>query len=762
LTTLSAGIKKNDMLNQQNKNLKIFPSISPGETHIYVNNNQIESIPSSIGNYPTLLRLYITANKIKELPVEIGKLKQLQLLLLGNNQISKLPVEIGQLTNLTQLRLENNKLTELPKEIGNLTNLTHLFLENNQISSLPEEIKNLTKLLHLSLDGNPIALPEGYIKTKPQESISFILEQGELEIKDSLITRKAYFFVNASKSSVEQKYLSLLDKFSTEKQVMFDAVQSVKDINPDTNIVFIIAPLDIHKNERLIFDIASNCTKLDIRFFIFIQKGFIEKDFDSVNLTKGDLVERIFLELNDQYPSQCNNFSTYEELENLIFEALKQHTPNVRFSKLFLENIGHFSSLEIPFDKDLTCLIGENGTGKSTILRAIAIATIGHNHKKIEEKTKKDFLKIQDYSDGYLIYKDGIIRLEYTIDGEIYTNELKFSAKDDGRDVSIVQSGNFEIVYGKYNLKSLIVGFPQVRGDDSFSNSDFTSKITQPHINDLIPLINNSEDHRLQTFAGWIANLYFEAVKTKDKKGEVSKEEVIIDEAFEIISKITKKEIRFKTVKAIVPPEVWVTTYDSPNGIPLYLISQGFKVVIGWIGFFLQRFINTFPLSDPKSAFKENAILLLDEIDTSIHPVWQTALLDVLRSTFPNTQFILTTHSPLLVAGLNREQVVELMIQGNEVVALKNQTDTWALTYRDILQKLFDTTDPLPKKTIEELSEKLSKTTDENEIANLKEDIKRLEESDAFENDIVKYENQLNEKQKELDDLILKYKERLK
>ncbi|MBX7227916.1 MAG: ATP-binding protein [Chitinophagales bacterium] len=425
-----------------------------------------------------------------------------------------------------------------------------------------------------------------------------------------------------------------------------------------------------------------------------------------------------------------------------------------------LENIGHFSSLEIAFDKNLTCIIGENGTGKSTILRAIAIACIGHDHKKIEEKAKKDFLKIQNYIDGDLIYSDGVIRLEYTIDGDPYTNELKFTSKDNGREILINESGDFEIVYHKYNLKSLVVGFPQARGNDSAS-SDFTlSKITQPHINDLLPLINNADDQRIQSFAGWIANLYFESVKNKDNQDK-NKADVIIRETFEIISRITKKEIRFKTVQAVAPPEVWVTTYDSPNGIPLYLISQGFKIVIGWIGYFLQRFVNTFPLSDLKSAFKENAILLLDEIDTSIHPIWQTSFLDILRETFPNTQFIFTTHSPLMVAGLNREQVVELKVENNQIVSSNNQIDTWSLSYKDILQKLFDTTDPPPKKTIEELNDMLSKTNDDVEKEILKAEIKRLEESDAYKNDLVLYEKRLHKKEIELDALLKKFKERI-
>ncbi len=749
-------------INIQGKNLNVFPAFTPAETQIVVNNNQITAIPTNIETAVNLIQLYVGQNKLTEIPVQVCKLKKLSVLILNNNEISQLPSEIGDLTSLTQLRLQNNKLSELPKEIGNLTNLTHLLLENNQITFLPEEIKNLKKLVHLSMDGNPIILPETYSKNKPQETIAYILEQqNDLASKDSLITRKAFYFTNASKVSVIEKYNSVINKFATDKSVDFLPITSPKDVKKDTNVVFIIAPLDVHKNEKLILEIAEKCKKLGVRFFILTQKGFIEKDFESVNLTKGEAFESIFSQLHSQYPDECNSFSSYEEFDNLVFEALKQHKPNVRLSKLNLENIGHFTKLEIDLNKNLTCLIGENGTGKSTILRALALAVIGHNHKKIDEKAKKGFLKIQDFSEENLVYKEGSIRLEYTIDGDRFYNELKFLPNDNGNDITIIPSGDFQIVYNKYNLKSLIVGFPQARGNDAINQSEFISnKITQPHVNDLLPLINNSDDFRLRSFAGWIANLYFDSVKNKEGIKDISKEELLINEAFVIISKITKKEIKFKTVKAVDPPEVWVTTYDSPNGVPLYLVSQGFKIVIGWIGYLLQRFVNTFPLSEPKSAFRENAILILDEVDSSIHPVWQSSFIEILRETFPQTQFIFTTHSPLMIAGLDREQFIELSIVDNEIVALKNQTDTWSYTYRDILQKLFDTVDPAPKKTIEELELMLSKSSITAEQESIQENINRLKESELFENELANYEKQLIEKQKELDELITKYKDK--
>jgi hypothetical protein len=90
------------------------------------------------------------------------------------------------------------------------------------------------------------------------------------------------------------------------------------------------------------------------------------------------------------------------------------------------------------------------------------------------------------------------------------------------------------------------------------------------------------------------------------------------------------------------------------------------------------------------------------------------------------------------VAGLNREQIVELATEDN-VIVMKKQIDTWDLNYKDILTKLFDTQDPEPKKTTEELQELLSTAPNDEVRSQILEDIERLKESDLYKNDWIRY-----------------------
>lgn len=92
-------------------------------------------------------------------------------------------------------------------------------------------------------------------------------------------------------------------------------------------------------------------------------------------------------------------------------------------------------------------------------------------------------------------------------------------------------------------------------------------------------------------------------------------------------------------------------------------------MMIGWIGHLMQRFVDTFPLSSPVSAFQENAIVIIDEVDISMHPLWQVSFIEILREIFPKTQFICSTHDPLIIGGLLKSQVrIFVSLRGTHIV----------------------------------------------------------------------------------------------
>ncbi|MBK7436994.1 MAG: AAA family ATPase [Saprospiraceae bacterium] len=52
--------------------------------------------------------------------------------------------------------------------------------------------------------------------------------------------------------------------------------------------------------------------------------------------------------------------------------------------------------------------------------------------------------------------------------------------------------------------------------------------------------------------------------------------------------------------------------------------------------------------------------ILIDEIDLHLHPSWQVKIVKALKTTFPNVQFIVTTHSPLVLSSVKRGEIIAL------------------------------------------------------------------------------------------------------
>lgn len=96
------------------------------------------------------------------------------------------------------------------------------------------------------------------------------------------------------------------------------------------------------------------------------------------------------------------------------------------------------------------------------------------------------------------------------------------------------------------------------------------------------------------------------------------------------------------------------------DGISLKIeqLSEGEKTLLMTVCDIARRLTIANPaLDDPKTG---HGIVLIDEIDNHLHPQWQRRILPALNTTFPNCQFITTTHSPQVLSNLQPEEIFVL------------------------------------------------------------------------------------------------------
>ena len=97
-------------------------------------------------------------------------------------------------------------------------------------------------------------------------------------------------------------------------------------------------------------------------------------------------------------------------------------------------------------------------------------------------------------------------------------------------------------------------------------------------------------------------------------------------------------------------------------------LSQGEKSLMSLVGDIARRLAMMNPaLENP---LEGEGIVLIDEIDMHLHPTWQRSVIGNLNKTFPNCQFILTTHSPIVIS--ETPNLLVYALDDGEITRLNN------------------------------------------------------------------------------------------
>ncbi|HEX7242929.1 MAG TPA: AAA family ATPase [Longimicrobiaceae bacterium] len=106
---------------------------------------------------------------------------------------------------------------------------------------------------------------------------------------------------------------------------------------------------------------------------------------------------------------------------------------------------------------------------------------------------------------------------------------------------------------------------------------------------------------------------------------------------------------------------------QTPYGwVGIQDLSLGYRTLMAWVVDLAYRQFERYP--DSPNPLAEPAIVLVDEIDLHLHPKWQRSIMSYLTERFPNTQFIVTAHSPLIVQAATDANIVLLRREGDHVV----------------------------------------------------------------------------------------------
>jgi hypothetical protein len=327
--------------------------------------------------------------------------------------------------------------------------------------------------------------------------------------------------------------------------------------------------------------------------------------------------------------------------------------------KLVLKNIGPFADATIHFHPTWNVFLGDNGVGKSVILRSIGAALLGNETPgRLGERLLRSG------------QREGSIELYLSNTSTPYTARLV--SGDLRGPVQFVSASVSPLRFGNW----LVLGFPALRSMSSVPPVE-ARQSGPPGVADLNALMLNDVDDRLTNLKVWLIDLY----NTSNDPASAGRQTAqrLFTRFFQVLAAIAPDaKIVFKSIDT-TRKQIWVTT-DGVE-VPVEALSQGVASVLCWVGVTLQRMYEVHKSSDESSSDDEReeesgpTLVLIDEIDAHMHPAWQQVIVPAISELFPKLQIVATTHSPLIVGNLKKEQLSKVTREGGHALVMRAKVD---------------------------------------------------------------------------------------
>ncbi len=324
------------------------------------------------------------------------------------------------------------------------------------------------------------------------------------------------------------------------------------------------------------------------------------------------------------------------------------------------------------FDKGINLVIGDNGAGKSSLLGAIRgslcdwVYLISGDFSK---QVKKEEVRIRIKKLGDATYTaERFFPVLLRCDALLHDEEMHVLYRvQDERSLDSNIAGNINPNTIREKLKESSVGLPLLCYQSfdrdcgispNLSKKTISIEVGTPTVKDgyLGCLEGKGNEGRIQQWCLKMALMEFE------KKTEIKEFR-------------TFQSIIGRFVNAIEDSERQLSVYyssehsglvldDTETTIPLYSMSTRYRAIMAMIMELAYRTVLTNPTIDPDLQALEG-IVIIDEIDAHLHPKWQWRILGALREVFPKVQFIIATHSPIVIASAQDAKLIMLDGLGN-------------------------------------------------------------------------------------------------
>lgn len=328
----------------------------------------------------------------------------------------------------------------------------------------------------------------------------------------------------------------------------------------------------------------------------------------------------------------------------------------MRIDFLEMINFRNMKNQKIFFEgKNFVVLIGDNGSGKTTILEAITKAFV-----PVLRTVNSPAFKECDLTNNDIRYgtNSTAVKIGITLNDEqyVWTNKRRLSSQipfeegiDDKEQDALrrLKKAYAKCVEDKKLPLVLYYGTDRIIRDVPRRGHIKTFAITDA-LNNCFDNVNYFRD-----FYDWFKTEEdVELRGIRDNKGYKNIRLNCVRNAIERMIK------GYTNLRIELQPSRMLMTNSEGIDLQIEQLSGGYKAVLSVVADIAKRLSIANP--DSENPLEEEAVILIDELDLHLHPKWQKCIVDDLKRTFPKCQFIISTHSPFIIQSLKAEELFDI------------------------------------------------------------------------------------------------------